>query len=49
MTAVSRPDCMPAHAYPADALDNPSFLKLSAALTVAAAGDDPDTAALLFA
>ena len=35
---------MSAHGYLADALDNPSFLKLSAPLTVVIAGDDPNTA-----
>lgn len=42
--AAYRHDCVSAHHYFADALDNPPALKLSAPVTVVVAADDPSAA-----
>ena len=42
--AAFRHDCVSAHQYFADALDNPPAEKLSAPVTVIVAADDPSTA-----
>ena len=42
--AAYRHDCVSAHRYFADALDNPPTVKLSAPVTVVVAADDPSTA-----
>jgi len=42
--AAYRHDCVSAHRYLADALDNPPAVRLSAPVTVVAAADDPATA-----
>ena len=42
--AAYRHDCVSAHRYLADALDNPPAVKLSAPVTVVVAADDPYTA-----
>ena len=42
--AAYRHDCVSAHRYLADALDDPPAVKLSAPVTVVVAADDPSTA-----